>query len=127
MPLAPLVILLNQVAWLRSWIWPGIQRRFSMAYSQLQFQMDQWHTYELNWGTNGCDFLIDGEVVLATPHTPRGPLGFVCWLDNQFLVVTKRGRIKWGVLPTSQDQWLEVDELRIRPWSDVASKSGLHS
>ena len=22
---------------------------------------------------------------------PRGPLGFVCWLDNQYLILTPRG------------------------------------
>ena len=112
-PLMPLVVLLNQVAGLRRRIWPVIRRSFNISYLQLEQDMGQWHDYELCWRTGGCTFLVDGETVLETPHTPRGPLGFVCWLDNQYLVLTSRGRFAWGVLPVRESQWLEVDDLRI--------------
>jgi hypothetical protein len=57
---------------------------------------------------------VDGDLLLQTPHSPRGPLGFVCWLDNQYMVATPRGRFAAGVLSTAGEQWLEVAELDIK-------------
>jgi hypothetical protein len=37
------------------------------------------------------------------------------WLDNQYLVVTPWGRLRWGLLDTPGRQWLEVSELAIEP------------
>jgi hypothetical protein len=34
-------------------------------------------------------------------------------MDNQYMVVTNRGRLGWGTLPVVQDQWLEVEDLKI--------------
>ena len=60
-------------------------------------------------------FWVDGAPVLTTLAAPRGPLGFVCWLDNQYLILTPRGRFRAGVLPVAQEQWLEVADLAIEP------------
>ena len=52
---------------------------------------------------------------METPHSPRGPLGFVTWLDNQFAVVTPQGNIQIGLISVPQRQWLALDSLSIEP------------
>ena len=61
---------------------------------------------------NGARFLVDGTVVLETDRPPRGPLGFVAWVDNQWLVATPRGRFGWGLL-NAEAQWLDLALVRI--------------
>ena len=112
-PLAPPILLLNQFAPLRRRLWPAVRRRLSIAAAPLAVDLRDWHDYRLAWRHDGCRFRVDGATVLTTPAAPRGPLGFVCWLDNQYLVLTPRGRFRAGVLPVAQEQWLEVADLMI--------------
>jgi hypothetical protein len=37
------------------------------------------------------------------------------WLDNQYLVATPQGRLRWGLLDVTCRQWMEVDRLLIEP------------
>lgn len=112
-PLAPFVLLLNQFPPIRRRVWPAVQRRLGISYTPLSNDITQWHDYNLSWQPQACTFSINGTTVLHTNHSPRGPLGFVCWLDNQYLIVTSRGRLGWGVLPTQAAQWLEIADLRL--------------
>lgn len=113
-PLAPLVTLLNQAPAVRRRLWPVVQRALGVSYRPLDVEMTAWHDYRLIWRPNGCFFAVDGEPVLQTPMGPRGPLGFVCWVDNQYLVARPTGRFRWGTLATEQEQRLEVEELVLR-------------
>jgi hypothetical protein len=113
-PLALPVLLLNQSQRLCRRIWPWLRPRLGIAYEQIDHDMRQWHAYRLSWRAGGCSFAVNGRSILETSHSPRGPLGFVCWLDNQYMVATPRGRFAWGVLQTKEKQWLEVAEVRIR-------------
>jgi hypothetical protein len=119
-PLAPLVVLGNRWTSFKKRVWPWVQRRLGISYRPLPHDMTAWHEYELVWQATGCRFVVDGEVVLATPHAPRGPLGFVCWVDNQFMRATADGRLGGGVLPTTAEQWLAVAGLQV----GLAQKSG---
>jgi hypothetical protein len=112
-PLALPVMLLNRLRPLRRRIWPRLRRAFGISFAPLDVDLRDWHHYALDWRPDGCRFTVDGRAVLETPHSPRGPLGFVCWLDNQYLVATPDGKLRWGTLPTSVDQWLEVSELLV--------------
>ena len=112
-PLAPAVLLLNQVQNLRKRIWPWLRRRLQISFAPLPSPMTDWQGYELLWMPEGCTFSIGGEVVLQTAYSPRGPLGFVCWIDNQYMVATAHGRFGWGVLPTEKKQTLEVADLTV--------------
>ena len=58
---------------------------------------------------------MDGDTVLACETSPRGPLGFVMWLDNQYMVVTPWGRFRYGWVASPGRQWMEVDSLSIEP------------
>ncbi len=113
-PLALPVLLLNQIAACRRRVWLAVQRQLGISSQPLAVDMREWHTYCLSWQAASCTFVVDGETALQTPFTPRGPLGFVCWLDNQYLVVTARGRVNAGILPIPQPQWLEIAGLTIK-------------
>jgi hypothetical protein len=112
-PLAPPVLLLNQVGALRRRLWPAVQRGLGISYRQIGQSLTAWHDYRLSWRPDGCTFHVDGRPILETNHSPRGPLGFVCWLDNQFMVATARGRFAWGTLKPTEAQWLEIRGLEV--------------
>jgi hypothetical protein len=112
-PAAPLVLLLNQIPQLRKRIWPVVRRRLNISFAPIFTPMTVWHAYELLWQENGSTFLVDGKRILKTNFSPRGPLGFVCWLDNQYLSLELNGRFRWGTLPIQEKQWLEVADLAI--------------
>lgn len=107
-PAAPLVLVLNQFAAARQRVWPAVRRRLGIAAATLNVDMREWHEYRLEWRPDGCHFAVDGQIALKSPYSPRGPLGFVCWLDNQYLVLTPRGRFRAGTLGLADEQWMEV-------------------
>lgn len=109
-PLSPFVLLLQQIPAIRRRLWPMIRRQVGMSFAPLPGEMTDWHTYELRWQPHNCQFWVDDQLVLFTPHSPRGPLGFVCWLDNQYLVANPQGRLAAGALPIPATQWLEIGD-----------------
>lgn len=114
-PLAPAVVVLNQFAAARRRFWPRVRQRLGISFAPLSLDLREWHHYELDWTTSGCSFRVDGRVAHTTTHSPRGPLSFVCWIDNQSLVLTSRGRFSWKTLPTAETQWLEIEALQFDP------------
>jgi len=112
-PFAPIFLLLNRIRFFRVRLWPMVRRRLGISFKPLSVKMTEWHQYRLEWRSDGCLFYVDGELVYQTAFSPRGPLGFVCWLDNQYMVLTRNGRFRWGTLPLTEDQWLEVANLQI--------------
>jgi hypothetical protein len=115
-PLGLPVLLANQLLPLRQRLWPAVQRSLAISFRRLPVVMNDWHRYELEWRAGGCSFHIDGEVVLQTSHSPRGPLGFVAWIDNQYLVARPTGRFCWGTEKTSETQILELRKLQLEQY-----------
>jgi hypothetical protein len=112
-PLAlPAALLMNLRPLYRA-LWPPIQRALNVRESSVEASMTEWHTYVIDWGLERSAFSVDGEVVLDGAPSPRGRLGFVMWLDNQYMVVKPWGRFGWGLLEEPARQWLEVDWLEI--------------
>ena len=112
-PLAPPVVLLNQLPALQRRIWPRIQRDLAIREAALPDPGTAWHDYQIRWQPDGAQLLVDDAVVLETDRPPRGPLGFIAWVDTQYAVATPRGRLGWGILDVAQPQWLEIAALRI--------------
>jgi hypothetical protein len=77
-------------------------------------ELTEWHEYALEWRAEEARFRVDGALVLAAPDPPRGPLGFVAWIDNQYAVATPRGALRFGTLASGRE-WLALDWLRITP------------
>jgi hypothetical protein len=112
-PLALPAVLLMNVPSLYRRLWPPIQRAINVREAMVGADMTAWHTYELMWGEQQVRFSVDGESILEDAPAPRGPLGFVMWLDNQYMVATPQGRFRWGLLDVPDRQWMEVDSLSI--------------
>ncbi len=112
-PFAPLALLLMNFRPLYQRLWPPIQRSLAVREAMVAPEMTGWHTYAIEWGTERSRFSVDGEPLLENVPSPRGRLGFVMWLDNQYLVATPWGRFAWGLLDIPGRQWMEVDRLAI--------------
>jgi hypothetical protein len=81
--------------------------------AQLTLDPTAWHTYAFSWEAESVTFRVDGEVVLQTAFAPRGPLGLVLWLDNQYAYWQPDGRLGYGTLP-SPDAWIEIKEMDLQ-------------
>jgi|GEM_PF-93135 len=114
-PLAPPVLLLNNLPWLYRRIWPAVQRSLTISEALLPPLDSSWHTYTLEWREQSSRFAVDGTSALETPRSPSGPLGFVAWVDNQWAMATPWGRFGWGLLEAAQPQWLDLDLVQIEP------------
>lgn len=114
-PLSPLILLLNQSKKLYTKLWPVVERALCIAEQPLEPAiMRDWHTYTIDWQINQVQMSIDQRIMLSTNRSPRGPMGFVAWIDNQYAVVTPRGKINFGLLNFNQEQWLEIEDIRIQ-------------
>lgn len=89
-----------------------VERMTAASEAILDVDTTAWHDYALEWHADTARFFVDGALVLRSPNPPRGPLGFVAWIDNQYAVATPRGQLRFGTLATGI-QWLELDAVRI--------------
>jgi len=53
---------------------------------------------------------VDGAEILRTPLAPRGPLGLVLWIDNQYAAWRPDGRLGFGTL-ANPAAWLEIENI----------------
>ncbi len=70
----------------------------------------EWHEYCLSWRQAAVDFQVDGQTVLQTEVVPVGPLGLVIWIDNQYAAFPADGRLRYGMLASEAEAWIEVEE-----------------
>jgi hypothetical protein len=77
--------------------------------------LTKWHSYEIEWQPAEAVFRVDGVERLRSPAPPRGPLGLVIWIDNQYAVASREGNFGFGVCPVAEEQWLEVEGLQVKP------------
>ncbi len=89
-----------------------LQRLTGAQEATLAIDPCDWHDYALEWRRGEARFWVDGAPVLTAPQPPRGPLGFVAWLDNQFAVASPRGVLRFGTLDGAARQ-LELERLVI--------------
>ncbi len=113
-PGAALTFITGNAPVLRKWVVRAVQTAVAAAEADLSVPLTEWHTYQLHWETARVRFEVDGVPVLDAPVAPRGPLGFVAWIDNQFAVLSERAGIRFGVVPTTAPAWLEIADLEIR-------------
>jgi len=113
LPTAPLAIPLMNIGPLYRTLWPVAQKAINVSETVIPTVMTEWHTYVIEWGRDQANFFVDDQPVLTGAASPRGPLGFVLWLDNQYMVVTPWGRFNHGLLDGPGRQWLEINHLAI--------------
>ena len=112
-PVAPILLLLNQFQSIRNQFWPKIRQYLGISFVPIHSSIDQWHQYDLYWHRDSCEFHVDDQLIERTDTSPKGPLGFVCWIDNQYMVARPTGRIRMGNLTLAESQWMEVDAIKI--------------
>jgi hypothetical protein len=83
------------------------------AAAQVPGDPTQWHAYRLDWEAERARFWVDGVELFSTPVTPRGRLGLVIWLDNQFAAFPPSGKLQSGTSPNPQPAWLEVAGIQV--------------
>jgi hypothetical protein len=113
-PLALPAVLLMKLPPLYNALWPPITRALTLHTAALDGDLlGDLHTYSIDWHTDGVTFAVDGATVLQTPNAPRGKVGFVAWIDNQYAIATPQGRFGWGVVPLDGAQSLTLDYVHI--------------
>ncbi len=112
-PFAPPGFLLMRIPAVYRALWPVGQRAIGASEALLPVDLGEPHTYTLEWLPGAVIFSVDDRVIHRAPYAPRGPLGFIAWMDNQYAVVTPQGNFRFGVLATDTPQWLALDELTI--------------
>jgi hypothetical protein len=110
--ISPALALLMQVPSFYERLWPSVQRAIRVQEALVDVRMRDWHTYTIEWGARRTHMLVDGVSVLDA-ESPGGPLAFVLWIDNQYMVATPRGRLSWGLLDVPEPQSLEVASLQL--------------
>jgi hypothetical protein len=91
-----------------------VQRLSGTRETSLSADIREWHSYTIDWHTKRARFTVDGTEALSVVDPPRGPLGFVAWIDNQYAIATPRGEFRFGTLATGPE-WLEIESLHIMP------------
>jgi hypothetical protein len=96
-------------------LWPFAQWAIGVSEAHLaSVDVTDWHHYSLVWRHGQARFAVDGVTVLSTPRSPAGPLAFVAWIDNAYAIADPRGRFALGTVDAPEEQWLEIEHLRIQ-------------
>lgn len=96
--------------------WPVMKaalRIASASEARLEVELDKWHKYRLRWERKEATFWVDDRPVLTAPDPPPDALGLVLWIDNQYAVASPRRGLRFGVVPTEREQWLEIEALSL--------------
>lgn len=72
-----------------------------------------WREYRLDWEEGRVRFFVDDRQFFSTAVSPRGPLGLVIWIDNQFAAFPPSGKLRMGTSPNPQPAWLDVEKITI--------------
>jgi hypothetical protein len=114
-PAAIAAAVLAQVPLVRRPVMRFALSRVTAAEASLTSAPDEVHDYELVWERSHATFAVDGSVVLHAVRPPTAPLGFVAWIDNQYAVATPEDGLRFGTLPTTRAQSLDILAAAIIP------------
>ena len=64
----------------------------------------------MEWTPSRVRFFVDEALILDSRVSPRPPLGLVMWIDNQYAAFEPSGKVAWGVEPSPEAAWLEIQE-----------------
>jgi hypothetical protein len=113
-PTALIGVLLMRIPSLYNRLWPIGQRAIGVSERLLDGALlAETHTYTLDWRADGAIFGVDNIAVHEVPVAPRGALGFVAWIDNQYAIVTPQGQFGFGLVPVQREQTLILEYVAI--------------
>jgi hypothetical protein len=85
--------------------------------AMLDIDMTAWQDYELDWLPDAAIFRVNGREVLRAPSPPRGPLGFVAWVDN-YRATAASGEYQFAYVEVAEPQWMELEIVAIMGGND---------
>jgi hypothetical protein len=116
LPTAPLGFVLMRLPAAYRRLWPFGQRVLKVSEHWISEHIPaQAHTYRLDWLPDRVIFAIDGVIIHTAPIAPRGKLGFIAWVDNQYAVVTPQGQFDFGLVATDSPANLMLQDLTLVP------------
>lgn len=80
----------------------------------LETDPTDWHAYRLDWHARAVEFYVDDRLLFETKTSPKGPLGLVIWIDNQYAAFTPAGKLAAGALENNATAWLELEDVSAR-------------
>lgn len=118
LPTAPIALPLMHSKPIYRALWPIAQRAINVSEAMIPQLltpqlMTQWHTYRIDWQPKTAAFYIDDDLLMECQTPPRGPLGLVIWIDNQYMVVTPQGRVRHGFVASHKAEAMEIDWVQI--------------
>src|SRR5262245_53392004 len=114
-PPAPLGFLLMRIPAVYHLLWPVRQWAIGVSEKPVGVRFTEPHTYRLDWYMGSAEFYVDDQLIHRAPFAPRGPLGFVTWLDNRYAIITPQGQLGMGLVSSTERQWLALESLVIEP------------
>lgn len=111
-PTIPLSIPLMWIRQARERLWPVAQKAMICEEKMCSVSLLDWHHYEIRWLKTEVHFLIDGKECLRT-SSPKGPLGLVIWIDNQYMRTNPKAIFSHGLLKLKSSQSLEIDHFEL--------------
>ena len=111
----PAVLAAPLLAWrvTARWLRRAARRWIREDATRLNHDPTAWHDYRLDWRLDGVSFQVDGQSVFMSHLSPRGRLGLVIWIDNQFAAFRPDGTLKYGAQENPTSAWLEIADLNI--------------
>ena len=85
---------------------------------QLTSNPGNWHGYTLEWFRDQVLFYADDTLILNTSNSPKAPLGFLIWVDNQYASLKPGHGLKWGTQKNNKPARLEITDFEIRRLSN---------
>ena len=114
LPFAPFGFLLMRSGPLYDAFWSIGQAAIGVNETALDPSLlEAFHTYSIEWGRDDAVFAVDGATVLRARKVPKGRLGFIAWIDNQYAIVTPQGRFGLGLVDIPHEQSLRLKDISI--------------
>jgi len=118
-PAIPALLLTPAAAALPLLAWPvtaRLLRRLARQivredFAHLEIDPTAWCRYRLDVTTSSVTFAVDEAIHFTTPVAPRGRLGVVLWIDNQYMAFPPDGKLRFGMLD-NPDAWIEIDQIK---------------
>ncbi len=87
-----------------------LMRRFLTRQDSVRLDVDPcaWLTYRIDCQPQLLRFWVENDLALETPLVPRGRLGLVVWIDNQFMAYRPDGRLQLGTQANPESAWIEI-------------------
>jgi hypothetical protein len=113
LPLLSLSFPLFNITKFREWMWPKVRKLFKGEEKIIKTNQFDWHKYEIQWEKDYVTFSIDNKQLYRTEYSPKGPLGLVIWMDNQYLKIKPTGKIAFGSIQQQNSQKMLIKNLKI--------------